>query len=252
MNQTVRDVASLTRVDHDEAMRITAVEYRKFAELMRSLSPDEWAAPTNCTLWDVRAMCAHVVGSAAGQRSPREFFRQKRGGKPINAELGLVNWWDGMNELQVRERAGLSTDELIAEWAEVAPRALKARTKMPKLIRSLPLLPLPEPVGRQKVSYLFDTGFTRDVWMHRIDIAVAIGREPDFDADHDGRIVDDIVTEWARIHREPFVLQLRGPAGGTFTQGTDGEHVTIDTVDFMLILAERAEGDVVLRNKLPL
>ncbi|HUC32778.1 MAG TPA: maleylpyruvate isomerase family mycothiol-dependent enzyme [Ilumatobacteraceae bacterium] len=252
MNQTVRDVSSVTRVDHDEAMRITAVEYRKFADLMRSLSPDEWAAQTNCTLWDVRAMCAHIVGSAASQRSPREFFRQKRGGKPINAELGLVNWWDGMNELQVRERAGLSTDELIAEWDEIAPRALKARTKMPKLIRSLPLLPLPEPVGRQKVSYLFDTGFTRDVWMHRIDIATAIGKEPDFDAGHDGRIVEDIVTEWARIHGEPFVLELGGPAGGTFTQGTDGEHVAIDTVDFMLILAERADGEGVLRNKLPL
>ena len=66
-------------------------------------------------------MAAHVVGSAAGQVSPREFVRQKRKGKPVTAEIGGQFWWDGMNEVQVRERADLTTDELIAEWeADVA------------------------------------------------------------------------------------------------------------------------------------
>jgi len=46
-----------------------------------------------------------MIGSAASQASPREFFRQKRRGKPICEELGSPFWWDGMNELQVRERA---------------------------------------------------------------------------------------------------------------------------------------------------
>jgi hypothetical protein len=46
-------------------MQITAIENRKFTELMESLSPTQWSTPTECTLWDVRAMAAHLVGSAA-------------------------------------------------------------------------------------------------------------------------------------------------------------------------------------------
>jgi len=116
------DVASIRRIDHDEAMRITAIENRKFAELMESLSIMQWSTPTECTLWDVRAMAAHLVGSAASQASPREFLRQKRGGKPICKELGSPFWWDGMNELQVRDRASSTTEQLIAEWTTVSAK----------------------------------------------------------------------------------------------------------------------------------
>ena len=157
-----------------------------------------------------------------------------------------------MNEIQVRERADLTTDELIAEWERNAERARVARTKLPRLIARLPLLNLPAPVGRQPIAYLFDIGFTRDVWAHRMDIAAATGHPMDLDAGHDGRIVADIVAEWAATHGEPFVLELTGPAGGTFTAGDGGEVVSIDTLEFITILAERAEGDGLLRNTLPL
>jgi len=246
------NVTSITRIDHDEAMQITAVENRKFAALMESLSPTQWSAPTECPLWDVRAMAAHLVGSAAGQASPREFFRQKRGGKPICKELGSPFWWDGMNELQVRERSSSTSEQLITEWTTVSAQALKSRTKMPRPIASLKLLNLPEPVGRQPLSYLFDIGFTRDVWAHRIDIAHAIAVEPDHDAAHDGRILADIIAEWAHIHGEPFTLVLDGPAGGTFVQGTGGEEVHISVVDFVRTLAERTTASGVLRHTLPL
>jgi len=246
------DVNSIARIDHDEAMQITASESRKFAELMESLSPTQWRAPTECTRWDVRAMAAHLVGSAASQASPREFFRQKRGGKPICTELGSPFWWDGMNELQVRERAAATTEQLISEWTTVSAKALKSRTKIPRPIAGLKLLNLPEPVGRQPLSYLFDIGFTRDVWAHRIDIAHAIAVEPDHDAAHDGRILADIIAEWAATHREPFTLVFDGPAGGTFVQGTGGEEVRISVVDFVRTLAARATASGILRHTLPL
>ncbi|WP_241432127.1 maleylpyruvate isomerase family mycothiol-dependent enzyme [Ilumatobacter nonamiensis] len=255
MNQTSTatiDVTSISRIDHDEAMQITAIENRKFAESMKSLSPTQWSTPTECTRWDVRAMAAHLVGSAASQASPREFLRQKRGGKPKCKELGSPFWWDGMNELQVCERASSTTEQLIAEWSTVSAKALKSRTKMPRPIAGLKLLNLPEPVGRQPLSYLFDIGFTRDVWAHRIDIAHAIAVEPDHDAAHDGRILADIVAEWAATHRQPFTLVLDGPAGGTFVQGTSGEEVHISVVDFVRTLAERTTASGVLRHTLPL
>ncbi|MDX1382582.1 MAG: hypothetical protein R3190_03005, partial [Thermoanaerobaculia bacterium] len=45
---------------------------------------------------------------------------------------------------------------------------------------------------------LFDTILTRDTWMHRTDLAEATGRPLELTADHDGRIVADVVAEWAR------------------------------------------------------
>ncbi|HEY1733663.1 MAG TPA: maleylpyruvate isomerase N-terminal domain-containing protein, partial [Acidimicrobiales bacterium] len=125
MNQsqtTVKDVAAVPRIAHDEAMRIAAVENDKFAALLRRFEPDDWTRPTDCALWDVRALAAHVVGSAAGQASPREFVRQVIKGRPLVAEIGGQFWWDGMNELQVRERALISTEQLIVEWEAASAR----------------------------------------------------------------------------------------------------------------------------------
>jgi hypothetical protein len=157
-----------------------------------------------------------------------------------------------MNELQVRERADRTTDELIAEWDAAAAKGLRARSKMPRLVARLPLLKLPVPVGRQPLAYLFDIGFTRDVWMHRIDIAQATGTGFGADAAHDGRLIADIVAEWAATHGEPFTLELTGPAGGHYVSGDGGGHRTLDAIEFTRILAERAHGDGILAHALPL
>jgi uncharacterized protein (TIGR03083 family) len=249
---TAVDVTTIPRIKHAEAMQITAVENRKFAAALGKLRPGDWAKPTDCARWDVRALAAHVVGSAAAQASPREFIRQVRAGRPVVAEIGAQNWWDGMNEIHVREREALSVDELIAEWDRSSQRALRARTKLPRPIAKLPLLKLPAPVGRQSVSYLFDMGFTRDTWMHRIDLTHAAGTPFDADAAHDGRIVADLVAEWAGTHGEPFTLALSGPAGGLFASGTGGAQVELDAIEFCRILAERVHGEGVLRHPLPL
>ena len=63
------------------------------------------------------------------------------------------------------------------------------------------------------MGYLFDMDFTRDVWMHRIDLAGATSRKLDLDGGHDARIVADIVAEWATRHSEHCTLDLSGPAG---------------------------------------
>lgn len=251
-NGTVCDVATITRIDHTEAMAIAAVENAKFGDQLRSLDDADWTQPTDCPLWDVRALAAHVVGSAAGQASIREFFRQKRLGKPIISEIGGQYWWDGMNQLQVRDREQLTTAELITEWDAISVKAVKARSGLPRPVAALPLLGLPQPVGRQPIRYLFDVGFTRDVWAHRIDIAHATGKALALDATHDGRMLTDLIAEWAGTHGKPFVLELSGPAGGTFESGDGGERVEMDAIEFVRILAERAEGPGVLQHKLPL
>jgi hypothetical protein len=127
---------------------------------------------------------------------------------------------------------------------------------MPAPLRWLPLLPLGEALGTrlgwQPLSYLFDIGFTRDVWMHRIDIARAVGQGAQLTAEHDGRLIADIVVEWAGLHDEPFTLHLQGPAGGRYTARGGAVPLTLEAVEFCRILSGRASGQGVLRHALPL
>ena len=60
------------------AMRLAATEYDRCAEMLRSLSPAQWAMATDCPAWDVRQMAAHMLGMAEMAASIRENFRQQR------------------------------------------------------------------------------------------------------------------------------------------------------------------------------
>ena len=240
-----------TRIKRPEARVLAEEEFRRFADLVASLTPEEWATPTDCTAWDVRKMALHVLGSGEAQASVREFAHQLRRGMPLNKEIDSHHWVDGLNELQIRERDHLSNAELVAQLAAVGPKAVKGRWGTPPPARYLPL-PFGPPIGWAPLKYLLDVGFTRDVWAHRIDIHAAINRPMRLSAEHDGRLVADIVAEWAAIHGQPFELVLDGPAGGKYSQGVDGERVEIDALDFIRTLAGRLPGTGVLANPLPL
>jgi uncharacterized protein (TIGR03083 family) len=216
-----------------------------------SLTEDEWAAPTDCTGWDVRTMVLHVLGSADAQASVREFLHQFRRGLPLNRRIESHHWVDGLNELQIRERAHLSNEEVVAQLAAVGPRAVAGRWGTPGPMRHLPV-PFGPPIGWAPLKYLLDVGFTRDVWAHRIDVHAAVGRPMALTADHDGRLVADLVSEWADVHGQPFELVLEGPAGGKFTRGAGGERVELDALDFVRTLSGRLPGEGVLANPLPL
>jgi uncharacterized protein (TIGR03083 family) len=239
------------RIGRPEARELAETEFVRFAEVAASLTPEEWQTPTDCTGWDVRAMVLHVLGSADAQAAFSQFLHQLRRGMPLNKEIDSHHWVDGLNELQIRERSHLSNDEVVAQLEMVGPKAVKGRWGTPPPMRYLPL-PFGPPIGWKPLKYLLDVGFTRDVWAHRIDIHAVIDRPMQLTADHDGRLVADIVAEWASIHGEPFELVLGGPAGGKFTQGVDGERVEIDAIEFVRTLAGRRPGTGVLRHPLPL
>jgi len=87
--------------------------------------------------------------------------------------------------------------------------------------------------------------------MHRVDASRATGRDMVLSADHDGRIVADVVDEWARRHGRSFSLELTGPAGGQFRAGESGEPLVLDAVDFCRILCGRASGEGLLATIVP-
>jgi hypothetical protein len=71
-------------------------------------------------------------------------------------------------------------------------------------------------------------------------------------AEHDGRLVGDIVAEWAVLYDQPFELVLEGPAGGKYSHGIGGERVVIDALDFIRVVSGRLPGTGVLANSFPL
>jgi uncharacterized protein (TIGR03083 family) len=245
-------VSDIARIGHREAMEITAVENQRLLDLLNDLSAADWLMQTDCTRWDVRALVVHLIGSAQAQASPVEFARQVLAGRKLTAQIGGTHWVDGINESQIRARRSLQANDIPECWAATSAAALRARVRMPAPVRRLRLLPLGAPSGWKPLSYLFDIGFTRDVWMHRIDIARATRKSPQLTNDHDGRLIADIVAEWAGLHEEPFTLHLEGPAGGHYTARGGAAPLTLDAVQFCRILSGRSPGRGVLRHALPL
>jgi hypothetical protein len=92
---------------------------------------------------------------------------------------------------------------------------------------------------------------TRDVWMHRIDIARATGRQPILTAGHDDRLIADMVADWASTNHHAFSLHLSGPAGGTYTSGNDGPHLDIDATEWAWTISGHAPGSGLVANPLP-
>jgi hypothetical protein len=96
-----------------------------------------------------------------------------------------------------------------------------------------------------------DRIYTRDAWMHRIDLARATGRPLVLTPDHDGRLMADVVAEWASAHGRPFRLVLTGPAGGAWTDGDGGAGLTLDAVEFARTASGRVAGTGLLAHQVP-
>jgi hypothetical protein len=67
----------------------------------------------------------------------------------LNKQIDSHHWVDGWNELQIRERAYLSTAELVAALADVGPRAVAGRWRTPPPMRYLPIPFGPRSAGRR-------------------------------------------------------------------------------------------------------
>jgi uncharacterized protein (TIGR03083 family) len=234
-------------ITHGDWMAAAAEEYRRLDDVLAELTEEDWARPTDCDEWDVHDVVAHLVGAAESNASMRELFRQWRVGRRMRPGAPSV---DGMNEVQVRERTGASPEELRHGLADAGRRGLRARTRLPAVARAV-RLPFGPPAGTRPLGYLMDRIYTRDAWMHRVDISRAVDRPLQVTAEHDGRLVADVVGEWGRAHKQPYRLVLSGPAGGTWSQGVDGEEHALDAIEFARIMSGRASGTGLLTRTVP-
>jgi uncharacterized protein (TIGR03083 family) len=244
MTTTERETPAMR---HADWMTASEEEYRRIGQLLATLTSDDWARPTDCSEWNVRDLVAHLVGNAESSASVREMRRQQKLGRRLRPGGPDI---DGMTAVQVQERADVPPEQLVRDLADVARRAVRARRRLPAPVRAIPV-PFGPPLGTRPLGYLMGCIFTRDAWMHRVDLARATGRPLELTAEHDGAIVADVVAEWARGHGQPYRLTLTGPAGGTWSRGTDGERLTLDAVDFCRTVSGRAPGSGLLAHPVP-
>jgi len=244
------------RLPRGLAMRLAAREYELFAAQLRQLSAEDWNTPTACPAWDVHAMTCHVLGMAEFAASVPEQLRQTRAARRAG---GL--FIDALTTVQVDKHRARPPAELVSRVADVAPRAATGRRRVPALVRRVRLADQPvdergETTETWTLGYLTDVILTRDTWMHRSDVAAATGGEMVVTSEHDGVLVADVAAEWAARHRQPCILRLTGPAGGTWTfngaVSADSSAVCeLDAVEFARIVSGRGSGSGLLATRVP-
>jgi uncharacterized protein (TIGR03083 family) len=248
VNETYTDLATIVRIERGaEAESLANAVYERLFVELESLSREQWNLVTVCEPWTVADMARHMLGAARGHASVAELVRQAVYGRRHRARFG-GNDMDAMNALQVADNADLDPARIIDELRLVAPRAVSKRMNRPGLIRRLRL---PMAAGGSTAAGmpasltlgdLFTVILTRDVLMHRIDIARATGRTIQMDATTEGRLIEDVVVEWAGRHGQEFKLTLTGPAGGRYQSGPGGPEIELDASEFCWILSGRSEA----------
>lgn len=217
-------------------------EYAALVALVDGLGPQEWAAPTDCTGWTVRHMVAHLAGSAECGVRKRAFVRHY-GYAVRKSAKAPETFVDHMCVSQIASRASMTGPELAADlrrWVADAPARLEA---VPAVVRRARLPARAGGPAGARMDWFFDVVNTRDVWLHRVDLARALGTErPLTVAEPEAvrQVIRDLDTDWTG---PPVDLTLTGPGGGTWRLG-DGEpiaHVTEDAVAYLRLLSGRSD-----------
>lgn len=237
--QRARDLPVTDRLT---ACELATEEYAALVDTVLALHPEEWRAATDCTGWTVRDLVAHLAGAAEGGVRTSAMLRVFSSAM-LRTARGPLEFVDYMCQAQIDARARLSDAEVAADlrrWAERAPGSLAAKPGVIRRIR------VPRGIGLPPgatVSTMLDVINTRDVWMHRIDLARATGRDrttTTAEPEVVRQVIRDLDLQW---EGPPVALTLTGAGGGAWRVG-DGEpisRVREDAVAFMRLLSGRSD-----------
>ena len=234
MIDSLTPAARLPQTDPDQAQAVAQAEGQAALALLRTLGADDWARPTDCTEWDVRALVAqcqdgiHLASMARRELLSRRRYPDK---PPVDAYMAVG----------VEDHRAASGPQLVERFARLWPRSARARRRRPTVLRRITLDPGIPGQPRWRLDYVWDVIFNRDLWMHRVDLARATGR-PLVLGDHDRQIVAQVVRDLARAWPPvPVALELTGPAGGGWLLGS-GDPVAVvrvEAVAYMRALSGR-------------
>jgi len=223
--------------------RIAAVataELEDCLALLRGLNDRDWAAPTDCAGWTVHELTAHLVGQYQRLAKPGVYLRRHRRAHRRYPGLSRL---DAHNRQQIDDLGDRTGPELVAMLAVIGPKAIRARRRVPGLLRRQHIGRMypEEPLPDDRLSYVLDVLGLRDPWMHRVDLARATVR-PLALGGHDRVIVAQVIADLGRAWRgPPTLLELTGPAGGRWMLGHGAPAATIraEAVDYLRALSGR-------------
>lgn len=211
-------VRRLPQTDRDRAAHITSAEVDTVLSLLRTLDDADWDRPTDCTRWRVRDIVGHLVGNAEDTLRPWVMLRRGRQARRRYPNLIPL---DAHNALQVDEHRHLEGATLAAEFARLWPKAVRALRRIPTPMRRVRLHSGVPDVPPLSLGYLADVITPRDLWMHRVDLALATGR-PVETRGHERHIIEQVLRDLAREwDGPPVVLELTGVAGGSWQLDDD-------------------------------
>jgi uncharacterized protein (TIGR03083 family) len=228
--------------------------YRQLDDLLGSLSGRDWSAPTACPGWSVSDIVGHLIGAARGNASLLVFARQQASGYRHRREFG-GNSLDAVNARQIADHARLPDSERAEALRAVVPGAVRGRMRLSAWAGAI-RVPISSDgsaaVGTPSavsLARLLDVVYTRDVWMHTLDIAEAVGADLPMTAAVNARNCQNVVIDSVRRQRPPVELVLAGPAGGHYRSGPHAESIELDAIEFCRILSGRVPGDGLLSVK---
>jgi uncharacterized protein (TIGR03083 family) len=234
-------VEDLPRIPHADAIELGRSQGEAFIADLRALEPEDWNALTDCAPWTVKDVAAHALGWPEAVLSPKEMYHQMRSSISIRKEWD--NIVDAQNAVQVRERRTLSTDELLARLEASLPRFNKVRDRLGRVLKPIPTYN--GLLGFVSLGFVAETIFTRDLFMHRIDIANATGGTMS-EGPREARILGDCLKEWGRASKAQVHVHLSGGAGGDYSVGDRARaSITARATDLARMLAGRPRGDSV-------
>jgi uncharacterized protein (TIGR03083 family) len=240
MQTTTNNARQILPLTPDQVAQVATAELAVSIALLEHLDEGDWARPTDCAGWTVHDLVAHLVGQYQGAAKLGVFLRRHR---RAHRRYPALSRLDAHNRQQIDDLGGHSGPELVAMLAAIGPKAIRARRRVPGLLRRLhvgrmyPEDSLPD----DRLGYVLDVLGLRDLWMHRIDLARATGRPLALGA-HDREVVAQVVADLGRAWEGPAVLlELTGPAGGRWAlgQGSPVATVRADAVHYLRALSGR-------------
>jgi uncharacterized protein (TIGR03083 family) len=243
----ITNVDDVRRIeDRAEARDLALQVYDDFVADLEGVTGEQWERITVCAPWTVADIARHVLGAAESGASKGEMIRQQIAAVRTRKQFD-GNILDAINNFQVAERSHLAGNEVTVLIREIAPAAVEGRLGMPGMLDRVAV-----PAGsggsaamgmpaRVRLGDLFRVIYTRDVWLHRIDIATAFGKTPTIDSAADRRLIADVVKEWADRHGRPFELRLSD--GAVFRREGGGPVIELEPVELCWILSGRGQPD---------
>ncbi len=184
-------------------------------EILKSLSNDEWNAPSDCAGWSVRDVVAHMGSISHGVADP-------------SAMIDMSGGTERAMELPVAERREWKIDDVLAEYETYSAQIVETASTVQDPPLAETMLPMGD-LGTHPMAIMADM-FLFDTYCHlRNDILAPNGSikrpEPPRDEARVRPTLNWMLSglPWmsadalAPVVDRPLVLELTGAGGGTFT-----------------------------------